>query len=43
MLIRLWELASRTSPTLGLREAAMPFLEDLHDVVGQPAGRAGGP
>jgi DNA-binding IclR family transcriptional regulator len=32
--VRLWELASRTSPTLGLREAAMPFLEDLHDVVG---------
>ncbi|MFB4295026.1 IclR family transcriptional regulator [Actinomadura sp. NTSP31] len=32
--MRLWELASRTSPTLGLREAAMPFLEDLHDVVG---------
>ncbi|MGI5229333.1 IclR family transcriptional regulator domain-containing protein [Actinoallomurus sp. CA-142502] len=34
MLIRLWELASRTSPTPGLREAAMPFLEGLHDVVG---------
>ncbi|MBA8826161.1 DNA-binding IclR family transcriptional regulator [Saccharopolyspora lacisalsi] len=32
--VRLWELASRASPTLGLREAAMPFLEDLHAVVG---------
>jgi DNA-binding IclR family transcriptional regulator len=33
--VRLWELASRASPTLGLREAAMPFMEDLHAVVGQ--------
>ncbi|GLY34470.1 IclR family transcriptional regulator [Amycolatopsis sp. NBRC 101858] len=32
--VRLWELASRASPTLGLREAAMPFMEDLHAVVG---------
>ncbi len=33
--VRLWELASRASPTLSLREAAMPFMEDLHAVVGQ--------
>jgi DNA-binding IclR family transcriptional regulator len=33
--VRIWELASRASPTLGLREAAMPFMEDLHAVVGQ--------
>ncbi|BAL86037.1 putative IclR-family transcriptional regulator [Actinoplanes missouriensis 431] len=32
--VRLWELAQRASPTLGLREAAMPFLEDLHAVIG---------
>jgi len=32
--VRLWELASRASPTLGLREAAMPSLQDLHGVVG---------
>jgi DNA-binding IclR family transcriptional regulator len=32
--VRLWELAHRASPTLGLREAAMPFLEDLHAVIG---------
>ena len=32
--VRLWELAQRASPTLSLREAAMPFLEDLHAVVG---------
>lgn len=32
--LRLWELASRASPTHGLREAAMPFLEDLHAVTG---------
>ncbi len=31
--VRLWELASRASPTLPLREAAMPYLEDLHAVV----------
>ena len=32
--VRLWELASRASPTHDLRDAAMPFLEDLHAVVG---------
>ncbi|MGY4711527.1 IclR family transcriptional regulator [Mycolicibacterium sp. CBM1] len=32
--MRLWELASRASPTRGLRDVAMPFLEDLHAVVG---------
>lgn len=32
--VRLWEVASRASPTIGLREAAMPFMEDLHAVVG---------
>jgi DNA-binding IclR family transcriptional regulator len=35
--VRLWELASRASPTLSLREAAMPFLEDVHAVVGHHA------
>ncbi|WP_432534409.1 IclR family transcriptional regulator [Kineococcus arenarius] len=32
--VRLWELASRASPTSSLRESAMPFLEDVHSVVG---------
>jgi len=32
--VRLWELAQRASPTLTLREAAMPFMEDLHGVIG---------
>ncbi len=32
--VRLWELAHRAAPTLQLREAAMPFMEDLHRVVG---------
>jgi DNA-binding IclR family transcriptional regulator len=32
--MRMWELAYRGSPTLTLREAAMPFLEDLHAVLG---------
>ncbi|RDI60357.1 IclR family transcriptional regulator [Nocardia pseudobrasiliensis] len=32
--MRVWELVSRASPTLGLREAAMPFMQDLHAVVG---------
>lgn len=33
--MRLWELASRASPALSLREAAMPYMEDLHAVVRQ--------
>ncbi|GAA1232868.1 IclR family transcriptional regulator [Prauserella halophila] len=32
--MRLWELAHRASPALSLREAAMPFLEDVHHAVG---------
>ncbi|MDA3628170.1 IclR family transcriptional regulator [Saccharopolyspora sp. WRP15-2] len=32
--VRLWELASRGSRALGLREAARPVMEDLHAVVG---------
>ncbi|MGW0817249.1 IclR family transcriptional regulator [Streptomyces viridiviolaceus] len=32
--VRLWELAVRASPTLSLRDAAMPFMEGVHDVVG---------
>jgi DNA-binding IclR family transcriptional regulator len=35
--MRMWELASRASPTMSLREAAMPFLEDVHAVVGHHA------
>jgi DNA-binding IclR family transcriptional regulator len=35
--MRMWELAARASPTLSLREAAMPFLEDVHAVVGHHA------
>lgn len=31
--VRLWELGSRAAPTRGLREAALPFMEDLHAVV----------
>ncbi|MEB3371687.1 IclR family transcriptional regulator [Saccharopolyspora mangrovi] len=32
--VRLWELAQRASPTLRLREVVMPFMEDVHAVVG---------
>lgn len=32
--VRLWELASRGSRALGLRDAAMPVMEDLHAAVG---------
>lgn len=32
--VRMWELALRASPTLSLREAAMPFMEDAHAVIG---------
>src|SRR3954469_11928268 len=35
--VRMWELAARASPTLSLRDAAMPFLEDVHAVVGHHA------
>ena len=35
--VRLWELALRASPTLDLRNAALPFLEDLHAVIGHHA------
>ncbi len=35
--MRMWELAARASPTLSLRDAAMPFLEDVHAVVGHHA------
>lgn len=31
----LWELASRSSTALGLRDAAMPYMEDIQAVVGQ--------
>lgn len=33
--IRLWELASRSSQTVSLRDAAMPYMDDLHAVVKQ--------
>lgn len=33
--LRLWELASRSSPARDLREAAMPFMEDIQAVVRQ--------
>lgn len=33
--VKMWEVASRASPTLSLREAALPVMEDLHNIVGQ--------
>lgn len=33
--VRLWEIGSRASPTLSLRQAARPFMQDLQAVVGQ--------
>ena len=32
--VRMWELALRASPTLGLRNASMPFMQDAHAVLG---------
>ena len=32
--LRLWEIASRASPTLSLREVAMPDMERLHVTIG---------
>lgn len=33
--LRLWELVNRNSPTLALRQAAMPFMEDIQQVLHQ--------
>jgi DNA-binding IclR family transcriptional regulator len=33
--LRLWELVNRNSPTLALREAAIPFMEDIQQVLNQ--------
>ncbi|TJY71574.1 IclR family transcriptional regulator [Arthrobacter sp. CAU 1506] len=33
--LRLWELANRSSPAVDLRQAAMPFMEDIQSVVRQ--------
>ena len=33
--IRMWELASRSSETVSLRDAAIPFMDDLHAAVKQ--------
>jgi DNA-binding IclR family transcriptional regulator len=33
--LRLWELVNRNSPTLALRQAAMPFMEDVQHVLNQ--------
>ena len=35
--VRLWEVSVRSSPALGLREAAMPVLEELHAQIRQHA------
>lgn len=32
--VRLWEVVSRASPTVGIRDAAMPFMKDIHTVSG---------
>ena len=33
--LRLWELVNRASPALALRQAAMPFMEDIQHVLNQ--------
>ena len=33
--LRFWELVNRNSPTLALRQAAMPFMEDIQQVLKQ--------
>lgn len=32
--MRLWELAARSSPAVGLRTIAMPFLDDVQGIFG---------
>lgn len=33
--MRLWELVNRNAPTLALRQAALPFMEDIQQVLNQ--------
>ncbi|MDO5745705.1 MAG: IclR family transcriptional regulator [Micrococcaceae bacterium] len=33
--LRLWELANRSASTLDLRQAALPFMEDINQLLGQ--------
>ncbi|GAB4098522.1 IclR family transcriptional regulator [Sinomonas halotolerans] len=33
--LRLWELVNRNSPILVLRQAALPFMDDIHQVLNQ--------
>lgn len=33
--LRLWEIVNRNSPTLELRQAALPFMEDIQQVLNQ--------
>lgn len=33
--VRLWEMVNRNSPTLALRQVALPFMEDIHQVLNQ--------
>lgn len=33
--LRLWELVNRNAPTLALRQAALPFMEDIQQVLNQ--------
>ncbi|WP_427005632.1 IclR family transcriptional regulator [Pseudarthrobacter sp. H2] len=33
--LRLWELVNRNSPTLALRQAALPFMDDIQQVLNQ--------
>lgn len=33
--LRLWELVNRNSPTLALRQAALPLMEDIQEVLNQ--------
>jgi DNA-binding IclR family transcriptional regulator len=35
--LHMWELVTRASPTRSLRNAAMPFLEGVHEIVGHHA------
>ncbi|OUM45644.1 IclR family transcriptional regulator [Arthrobacter sedimenti] len=33
--LRLWEVATRNSPTVALRDAALPFMEDVQQILNQ--------
>ena len=41
--LHLWEIAALRPARLGLREVALPYLEDLNEAIQRTAARGAGP